>query len=157
MSSWKDFSNNAHGVAVGIFAMYIGLFLIAITPFHLFLVAAIGMFLLGSTLPVANVSSQTIWQSVVPPEKLGRVFSVRVTIAQISAPLAMIVTGTIAGVIGIATLFLVACGSGLFFLAYSWFFTGFTNVEATIHKDESPDTQISPTIDSSQGTPDDYP
>ncbi|MHA1967170.1 MAG: hypothetical protein ACW964_05155, partial [Candidatus Hodarchaeales archaeon] len=85
------------------------------------------------TLPIANVSSQTIWQSVVPPEKLGRVFSVRVTIAQISGPVAILLTGVIAGFTGIVNLLLVAGLLGLFFLSFSWFFTGFLNVEKTIN------------------------
>lgn len=152
MSSWKGFSNNAYGVGIGIFCMYVGVFIIAVTPFNFFLVAGIGMFLLGFMLPVANVSSQTIWQKVVPPEKLGRVFSVRVTIAQITAPLGMILTGTIAGAIGITTFLLVTCGAGLFFLAYSWLFTGFTKVEATLQEDKTPDIQITPGIEPSPGT-----
>ncbi|MFW9778426.1 MAG: MFS transporter [Candidatus Heimdallarchaeota archaeon] len=147
MSSWKGFSNNAYGVGVGIFSMYIGLFIIALTPFQLFLVAYIGMFIGGFMLPVANVSSQTIWQSVVPPEKLGRVFSVRITIAQITAPLAMIVTGAIAGAIGIINFFLLSGGIGMFFLGYSWFFTGFTRVEATIQEEEIQGVQTIPSVE----------
>jgi hypothetical protein len=43
--------------------------------------------------PLTNGSSQAIWQSKVPPEMQGRVFSARALIAQISAPIAMAITG----------------------------------------------------------------
>jgi MFS-type transporter involved in bile tolerance (Atg22 family) len=159
MSSWKGFKNNALGVGIGLFFMYLGMFILALTPANLafislnpiglelyslktsFLVLSTGMFLIGFTLPIANVSSQTIWQKVVPPEKLGRVFSVRVTIAQISAPVAILLTGVIAGYTGIINLVLISGVLGVLFLTYSWVFTGFTKVEQTIHeKAEVPDT-----------------
>jgi len=44
-------------------------------------------------LPFINGSNQAIWQSKVPPEMQGRVFAVRSQIAQISAPVAMAITG----------------------------------------------------------------
>ena len=43
--------------------------------------------------PFINGSSQSIWQSKVPPEIQGRVFSTRALIAQISAPIAMALAG----------------------------------------------------------------
>ncbi|MFX0085317.1 MAG: MFS transporter [Candidatus Hodarchaeota archaeon] len=159
MSSWKGFRNNAHGVGIGLFFMYSGMFILALAPTNLafinlnpigledywlktsFLILSAGMFIIGFTLPIANVSSQTIWQKVVPPEKLGRVFSVRVTIAQISGPVAILLTGIIAGYTGIITLVLISGVLGVAFLMYSWLFTGFTKVEQTIQeKDEVTDS-----------------
>ncbi len=154
MSSWKGFRNNAHGVGIGLFFMYSGMFILALTPANLafislnpigleayslktsFLILSAGMFVIGFTLPIANVSSQTIWQKVVPPEKLGRVFSVRVTIAQISGPAAILLTGIIAGYTGIITLVLISGVLGVAFLTYSWLFTGFTKVEKTINDND---------------------
>lgn len=46
--------------------------------------------------PIVNGSNQAIWQSKVPPEIQGRVFSVRLMIAQITAPLSMLVAGPLA-------------------------------------------------------------
>ena len=43
--------------------------------------------------PFINGSSQAIWQSKVPPEIQGRVFSTRALIAQISAPIALALAG----------------------------------------------------------------
>ena len=44
-------------------------------------------------IPILNGSNQAIWQAKVPPDLQGRVFSVRRLIAQITAPLAMLLAG----------------------------------------------------------------
>jgi hypothetical protein len=46
--------------------------------------------------PIANGSSQAIWQAKVAPDVQGRVFSTRLLIAQISAPLATLIAGPLA-------------------------------------------------------------
>jgi MFS family permease len=47
-------------------------------------------------LPVLNGSNQAIWQAKVEPDLQGRVFSVRRLIAQITAPVAMLMAGPLA-------------------------------------------------------------
>lgn len=46
--------------------------------------------------PIINSCNQAIWQSKVPPDLQGRVFSIRRMIAQITAPLAMLMAGPLA-------------------------------------------------------------
>jgi MFS family permease len=46
--------------------------------------------------PFANSSSQAIWQSKVAPDVQGRVFATRALIAQISAPVSMLIAGPLA-------------------------------------------------------------
>jgi hypothetical protein len=57
---------------------------------------AAGLFFAGFLLPILNGSSQAIWQAKVAPDVQGRVFAVRRIIAQITAPLAMLVAGPLA-------------------------------------------------------------
>jgi hypothetical protein len=52
----------------------------------------LGMFLL----PILNGCSQAIWQTKVAPDVQGRVFATRLLIAQISAPIAMLMAGPLA-------------------------------------------------------------
>jgi DHA3 family macrolide efflux protein-like MFS transporter len=47
-------------------------------------------------MPLINGSNQAIWQSKVPPEMQGRVFSTRALIAQVSAPVATGIAGPLA-------------------------------------------------------------
>ena len=54
------------------------------------------MFAMSMIFPTVNASSQTIWQSKVPPDLQGRVFSVRLMLAQMGTPLAMLLAGPLA-------------------------------------------------------------
>ncbi|MHA1187480.1 MAG: MFS transporter, partial [Candidatus Heimdallarchaeota archaeon] len=97
---WKGFKKKVHGVVIGLALMYAGYLFMSLTPTGLFWFMSIGFLLIGFGLPMANISSQTIWQSVVPKEKLGRVMSVRISIAQFTAPAAIILSGLIAEGLG---------------------------------------------------------
>ncbi len=132
MSSWKGFENNAHGVALGIFIMYFGFIVCSFAPQGLYPLLLLGIFLNGFGLPIANVSSQTIWQKIVPPEKLGRVYSVRLTIAQGSGPIAIILSGILGEIFGIIPVLVTASLFGMLFFGYSWLFTRFRYVEKTV-------------------------
>ncbi len=54
------------------------------------------MLICNLSIPFVNSSNQAIWQSKVAPDVQGRVFSVRRMIAQISAPLSMLIAGPLA-------------------------------------------------------------
>jgi len=67
---------------------------------------AVGGFMMMAVIPVLNGSNQAIWQSKVPPELQGRVFSTRLMIAQVTSPIAMLASGPLADkVFGPAMLF----------------------------------------------------
>jgi MFS family permease len=57
---------------------------------------ALGAFLMMFFFPIVNSSSQAIWQVKVHPSVQGRVFSVRRLIAQLTAPIAMLLAGPLA-------------------------------------------------------------
>jgi len=60
------------------------------------LVWSIGAFMLTFFIPFINGSNQAIWQSKVQPDLQGRVFAVRRLIAQITAPIGMLMVGPLA-------------------------------------------------------------
>ncbi|MFQ5980685.1 MAG: MFS transporter [Candidatus Heimdallarchaeota archaeon] len=136
MTVWKGFDRHVIGVASGLFFAFVGIIWIALTPAGAWGLLIIGALIIGLTAPIVTVSSQTIWQSVVPPELMGRVMSVRTTVAWSSIPISMILTGILADMIGVATL-LFTCGVlGIAALAYSWFLTDFPNVERILQSSE---------------------
>jgi len=57
---------------------------------------SIFFFLSSLVIPLVNSSNQAIWQSKVPPDLQGRVFSVRRIIAQVVNPLGMLIAGPLA-------------------------------------------------------------
>ncbi len=57
---------------------------------------AAGAFFMAFFIPIINGSNQAIWQSKVAPDVQGRVFAVRRLIAQVTAPVAMLLAGPLA-------------------------------------------------------------
>ena len=92
LSAWGGPRKRVNGVLLGMLGTFLlGFILMGVgtsTP-----VWAAAAFTILFFNPLTNGSSQAIWQSKVPPEVQGRVFSARALIAQISAPIAMAITG----------------------------------------------------------------
>ncbi|HUT79698.1 MAG TPA: MFS transporter [Candidatus Bathyarchaeia archaeon] len=139
---WKGFKKKIHGVSIGIFFMYVGFITIAFTPIGMFWFMGIGFLIIGLMLPVANISSQTIWQALVPKEMLGRVMSVRAAIAQFISPLGMILSGLIAEVVDIKYVFLGSAALGLCGLIFMFIFTPARHVEQGINYEEEPQMKL---------------
>ena len=92
LSAWGGPKKRVNGVLLGMFASYLlGFTLMGVGSGTLLWAAAAFIILFFN--PLINGSNQAIWQSKVPPEVQGRVFSARALIAQISAPIAMLITG----------------------------------------------------------------
>ncbi|HPH96288.1 MAG TPA: MFS transporter [Anaerolineaceae bacterium] len=95
MTAWGGPKRRVYGVLFGWMASgVLGLLVLGLggsLPFWM-----VGAFF-GSILgPIINSSNQAIWQAKVPPDIQGRVFSVRLMIAQITVPVAMAVAGPLA-------------------------------------------------------------
>ena len=124
------FKKNAKGVAFGQSMIYVSIFMIIIGVYQVNLIILfIGAFFDGLSLPFANIPSQTIWQSVVPPDLQGRVMSVRSVIAWTMIPVSELVGGYISDQVGILNVFIGGFLIGLVFLVYAWFMTDFPRVE----------------------------
>jgi MFS family permease len=95
LSAWGGFERRVHGVLGGmILGSVLGTLMMGLgRSATLWIVAA---FFTLAFLPLINGSNQAIWQSKVPPEVQGRVFSARSLIAQVSAPVATGIAGPLA-------------------------------------------------------------
>jgi len=95
MSAWGGPKRKVYGLLLGLASSS----LLSTVPMGLgrsapVWVAAAFLFLFLN--PITNGCSQAIWQSKVPPELQGRVFSTRALIAQASQPVALFVAGPLA-------------------------------------------------------------
>ncbi|TLN21231.1 MFS transporter, partial [bacterium] len=95
LTAWGGPRRRIHGVLLGWFVTgLLGTALFGLAGgLALWMVAS---FFSNLVIPIVNGSNQTIWQSKVPPEMQGRVFSVRLMIAQITAPISMLAAGPLA-------------------------------------------------------------
>ena len=94
ISTWGGFKRKIYGVLIGwtLSGTFVAIFGLGKSLLHW----GVAVFLLELTTMIVNPSNQAIWQSKVPPDVQGRVFSVRRLIAQISGPMAMLVSGPLA-------------------------------------------------------------
>ncbi len=91
MSAWGGPKPRINGVFLGAALLGLALAAAALRP-SLALIAVAG-FLGFAVIPIANGSSQAIWQAKVEPDVQGRVFAVRRLVAQISGPFALLIAG----------------------------------------------------------------
>jgi len=95
MSTWGGPKRRVHGVLLGMVgASLLGHVVLGLGRGPL--MWSIGAFFAMLFIPVINGSNQAIWQAKVSPDIQGKVFAARRMIAQISAPLAMLVAGPLA-------------------------------------------------------------
>ena len=94
LSIWGGPRRKIHGVLLGMTLAMCGMTMIGLSrnlPSW-----AITTFLTMFCVPILNGSNQAIWQAKVEPDVQGRVFATRSLIAQISAPVAMLLSGPLA-------------------------------------------------------------
>jgi DHA3 family macrolide efflux protein-like MFS transporter len=98
VAAWGGFKRRIHGVLLGLILESIfGLVILGIG--QSLLLWSVGAFLGMFFMPLINGSSQAIWQAKVQPDIQGKVFATRRLIAQLSAPVAMILGGRLADVV----------------------------------------------------------
>jgi len=95
ITAWGGFKQRkVRGVLLG-FA-FTGIFLTVFGAGTHFIWWSICMVLVSLVIPLINSSNQAIWQSKIPLNLQGRVFSVRRLIAQVVTPLGMLIAGPLA-------------------------------------------------------------
>lgn len=94
MSVWGGPKRRIASITMGIVASGLALAVAGLRPNVV--VMAAGFVLLLTIVPVVNTSSQVLWQTKVPLDMQGRVFSLRRTVSQVASPLAMVATGPLA-------------------------------------------------------------
>ncbi len=94
LSIWGGPKRRIHGILIGLTLVTMGMLLIGLGQNPVFWAPA--AFFTIFFIPIINGSSQAIWQSKVAPDVQGRVFAARGMIAQVGAPVSMLLAGSLA-------------------------------------------------------------
>lgn len=129
MSVIKGFKRKMVAIVFSVYVIFLGYAVVALTPTGLFWFMAVGGLIIGCCLPIANVSIQTIIQTVVPLKMLGRINSVIGALASAASPFGMILSGIIVEFTRTSNVYVVCAGLGMLTLTFSWFFTDMKHVE----------------------------
>jgi DHA3 family macrolide efflux protein-like MFS transporter len=106
----------------------IGYSVLAISPYRAFFFMIITATIMGFMLPIVNTIFQTIQQTVVPQDKLGRVSSIDSTLSMFITPIGSILAGVLAEAIGVIELFFISGVLGVIVLVILYLFTGIRHV-----------------------------
>ena len=111
----------------------IGYAFLAYAPNGIFIYIGIVIMIMGFMLPIINTIYQTILQTTVPQDKLGRVTSIDSTLSILILPLATILAGPIAEFIGINNLFFFSALAIIIVTLSLYIFTGIRHVDYDKH------------------------
>jgi DHA3 family macrolide efflux protein-like MFS transporter len=114
-------------IFLGIIVGEIGHLILSFAPLQNFIVISIGGFIFAFIVPFVNTMFLTILQTVIPPDKQGRVMSNVITIVTLASPLAMIISGPLAELMGITTLFMLNSFLNIIFIVIVWVFSNIRN------------------------------
>lgn len=105
---WGGTKKKIHTLILGIFMLGISIFISGMLPSSGFVIFAIMSAVMGISASFANVIFNTILQTNIEKEKLGRVFSIIMGISVLAAPLGMLISGPVAEKFGITSWFIIA-------------------------------------------------
>ncbi len=108
---------------LGITIFLMGYAYLAFIPTGFFIMMIIGLFFMGINLPIINTIFQTIEQTIVPPDKIGRVMSIDQTLSMIIKPVGLILTGVLSVPLGVNNLFLYCAIIGIAITLATYVFT----------------------------------
>jgi len=114
-------------IFTGILIGEVGHLILALAPPQNFLMISIGGFMFAFIVPFVNTMFLTILQTVIPPDKQGRVMANVITIVTLASPIAMLISGPLAELIGLTTLFILSAGLNFIFIIFVWIFSNVRN------------------------------
>jgi len=108
--------------------LMVGYGMLAFAPYRFFGFIFSAMFLIGIGLPIINTIYQTILQTNIPHEKLGRVSSIDATFSMLISPIGSLIVGPLAIILSVNGLFLICAILGVVLCVVLYFFTGVRKV-----------------------------
>ncbi|QEE15549.1 MFS transporter [Promethearchaeum syntrophicum] len=122
-SAKKEWKNKVNIFLLGILFTFIGIAIIALTPYQQFWVMFVGSLIGFFGVPLLQTMLRTIIQVTIPPEAMGRVGSILRFMTSVAMPLGIILSGPIADLIGIQYLFLSAAILGIIVVGLTYAFS----------------------------------
>lgn len=116
---WGGFKRKTITALVGFIGLGIGSLAFGLVPGSAFGLALVVMFLRSLTIPLIRSSVMAIFQTYVPPEMQGRVFTLLLTSLSLMAPVSLMLAGPLAEAYGVPLLFIVT-GVGCLIIAVVW-------------------------------------
>jgi DHA3 family macrolide efflux protein-like MFS transporter len=119
LSLWGGFKRRTSTALVGLVGVGLGSMVFGLIPANAFWLGLIVMFFRTAMVPFIRGSVMAIFQTYVPPELQGRVFTLLIASISLMAPFGLALGGPIANAFGVNTIF-VLTGIGCLAVALIW-------------------------------------
>jgi DHA3 family macrolide efflux protein-like MFS transporter len=119
LSLWGGFKRRTTTALLGLFGVGVGFVIFGLVSATAFGLALLVMFFRTSMIPFIRGPIIAIFQSSVPPEMQGRLFSMVTSVMSLMAPIGLTIGGPLADAFGVRLLFILA-GIGCILLALTW-------------------------------------
>ena len=110
MGVWGGFKKKILTTLMGMAGLGVGVLIAGLVPSSMFGLAVVGMAITGIMSPVTNAPIMALFQSRIPAEMQGRVFSTVGSLAAAMMPLSMLVAAPVAELLGVRAWFLLGGG-----------------------------------------------
>ena len=137
MSAWGGFRRRVVTVLAGEAVLGISIFALGFASTELFFLSLVAAFFQGIGISFGNAPMMAIFQSVVPRDMQGRVFSILVSISQGVVPLGLAVAGPAADMIGLRSFYFIVGTASVAIVVLATFSRTLMNVEASGAAQES--------------------
>lgn len=115
LSVWGGFKNRIFSIGLSVLVMGVSIAISGLLPTNAFFIFVICCTVMGLTSPFYGVQN-ALFQEQLPPEYLGRVFSLLGSVISFAMPLGLLCSGIFAELIGVEKWFLL-CGIGIIAVA----------------------------------------
>jgi DHA3 family macrolide efflux protein-like MFS transporter len=115
LSVWGGFKNRIFSIGFSVIMMGVSITISGLLPPNAFIIFAICCTFMGLSSPFYGVQN-ALFQEQLPPEYLGRVFSLLASVMSFAMPLGLLCSGALAEQIGVEKWFLL-CGIGIIIVA----------------------------------------
>lgn len=122
LSAWGGFKRRIVTAYLAQILSGVGFAVVGMSPANAFLLAVGATFFIGFANPIINGSSMAVFQTIVPAEMQGRVFTLLMSVTGVTTPLGLAIAGPVGDAVGVQPWFLmtgivvVAMGAGALFV-----------------------------------------
>ena len=112
LSTWGGFRRRVVTSMLGLIGLGVGTLIVGLSPTTAFGLGLVGMLLMGTMVAFTDGPLMALLQTIVPPAKQGRVFTVVMSVSNLATPVGMAIAGPFCDKLGVNFLYIlggVAC------------------------------------------------
>ncbi|MFW9867548.1 MAG: MFS transporter [Candidatus Thorarchaeota archaeon] len=119
----KNWKRKSLVIFISVVTMNIAYLLYALAPFRAIGIMTFGLIIIGFTIPIIEVFTIAIFQTVIPKDKIGRFSSIFLTISIVLTPLSLYLFEWLVQLFGLSILFMICAYIGICIAIITYFLT----------------------------------